>query len=166
MNIENAVEIFRMRENRKHQTSMLCSSHDEEFKKRETEFLGYQATGNQKTLKVGIFSPDRFIRDFLQGILTFQGYQCIDAQEGQDVFWNMTPHPGQVVFLDGLYLLGHESEAARHRVQEFAQAGMKVMVLVDRRWDADLAPKWKVAGCRIVWKPLDYWQVGQVMAQM
>ena len=88
-----------MRENRKHQTSMLCSSHDEEFNKRETEFLGYQATGNQKTLKVGIFSPDRFIRDFLQGILTFQGYQCIDAQEGQDYdrekltwLWDVTTH--------------------------------------------------------------------------
>jgi hypothetical protein len=49
-----------------------------------------------------------------------------------------------VVFLDGLYLLGDESETARHRVQKFVQAGMSVMMLADRRWGADFARSGRV----------------------
>lgn len=143
-----------------------CSEGDEDFEKQETEILGYKTTGHQKILKVAIFSPDRFVKDFLQGILAFQGYQCIDANNGLDVFWNMTVHPHQVVFLDGLYLLGDESEEVCHRVQECIQAGMNVMVLAGLRWNADFSQSWKVDGCRVLWKPLDYRQIGQVMAQM
>jgi hypothetical protein len=125
-----------------------------------------QATGLQKIRPVTIFSPDRFVRDFLQGMLVFQGYQCIGTHDGEETFWNMTIHRDQVVFWDGLYLLGNESETARHRVQKFVQAGMSVMMLADRRWGADFARIWAGGEGRILWKLLDYRQVRQVMAQI
>ena len=167
MNSESAIGVYLMGQDRKKLPSVTPSPPgDEDFEKRETGHLGYKATGHQQVLKVAIFSPDRFVRDFLQGILTFQGYLCIDAHDGQDVFWNMALHSHQVVFLDGLYLLAEESEAVCHRAREFIQAGMNVMVLADRRWNAGFAQSWKVDGCMILWKPLDYRQIGQVMAQI
>jgi hypothetical protein len=56
----------------------------------------------------------------------FEPLGCV--HDGEDAFWSMTIHRDQEVFLDGLYLLGNESEVVRHRVQEFVQAGMTVMM--------------------------------------
>ena len=163
MNRKLTSEVYPMGQDRKQWPAPNASlSGGEDFGKRRLEIL----EGREKIHQVAIFSPDRFVRDFLKGILVFQGYQCIGASDDQDLFWNMNLHQNQVVFLDGLYLLGGDAEAARYRTQDYIQAGMKVMVLVDRRWDSEMTRAWEMEGCQIVWKPLDYRQLGVVMAQI
>jgi len=118
-------------------------------------------------MTVLILSPNPLIRTFLQEILAFQGYQSEDATGPDEVFGKSIPPSGQVVFLDGVYLLGFESDEVSHRVQEFIQSAECVVLLADRRWNDDLRTRMmSVEGYQILWKPLDYRQVGQVMAQL
>mgnify|MGYP000642752298 FL=1 len=128
--------------------------------------LRQETSGNQQLLKVSIFSPDRFIRDFLKGILTFQGYRCANVDDIQGIVWDFSVHEEQVVFLDGRYFEGSEAEHVRRSVQQFTQAGGHVMILASRHEDAALMAIQNTGGCQILWKPLDYRQVGQVMAHM
>jgi len=152
---------------RKHQTGMLSPTGDEGLKKQVTEIFRMTTAGDQKLLKVSIFSPDRFIRDFLQGILAYQGYKCIGAAELQDNILDL-PFPGdQVVFLDGAYWsAGHDPEHLRNWVNLCAQAGIPLVVLANRKGESDFRAIQKINGCQVLWKPLDYRQVGQVMAQL
>ncbi|MDH5427868.1 MAG: hypothetical protein OEZ57_03450 [Nitrospirota bacterium] len=138
----------------------------ENVEEQRIEVFSDQAMGSQKVHQVVIFSPDRFVRDFLKGILVFLGYECVGASDDQALFSSMTLYPSQVVFLDGLYLLGDDSVSVRYHTQECIRAGIKVMVLADRRWDSEMTRAWEMGGCQIVWKPLDYRQLSVVMAQI
>ena len=167
MNLIHAVEKFSMRQSKKTQISTLGIIDSEDFGKLEKKILGCKTSRSQKLITVLILSPNPLIRTFLQEILAFQGYQSEDATELDEVFGKSIPPSGQVVFLDGVYLLGFESDEVSHRVQEFIQSGERVVLLADRRWNDDLRTRMRsVEGYQILWKPLDYRQVGQVMAQL
>ncbi len=148
------------------QSSRCCSVDNEKFKKIGEEILGKEITNNQQLLKFSIFSPDRFVRDFLKGMLVFQGYTCVDVADLQGLAWDLSLHQEQVVFLDGLYLVGSEAENIRSYVQQFTQAGGQVVVLANRPGDAALMAIQNTGGCQVMWKPLDYRQVGQVMVHI
>jgi hypothetical protein len=148
--------------------SMLRSTSNAVSEKVENEILGYMTSKNQQFLQIAIFSPDWVVRDFLHGILVFQGYHCTKIGEFQDIVHDLPAFVNHVVFLDGWYLVGPELEGVLSRAQLLSQAGVRVFVLADRdrQWDPDLATMQNSYGWGILWKPLDYRQVGQVMAQM
>ncbi len=146
--------------------SMLCSMSNAVSEKLDKELLRYMISGNQQHLHIEIFSPDQLIRDFLREILDFQGYHCTTIGDLQDIVDNVTPSVKHVVFLDGLYLVGPESESALNRMQLLSQAGVHLFVMADRRWDIDLVAIESTCRLQMLWKPLDYRQVGKMMAQM
>ncbi len=148
------------------QPAGFSSSENEISTEWEKEILGYNPSENQQVLKVSIFSPDRCVREFLQGILAFQGYQQIHATDLQGSCFDLTSHSDQVVILDGAYLMGIESEGIGGQVQRLVQEGVHLLVLADRQLKSDFTAIQRTKGCQVLWKPLDYRQVGQVMAQI
>ena len=167
MNGEATIREFRMSLVEKQlAVSIFYSTSNAVFKKSEKEILGHMTSGNQQFLQIAIFSPDRCIRDFLEEILAFQGYQCTKTGDFHAIVDDLTPSANHVVFLDGWYLVGPESEGVLSRVQLLSQAGVYVLVLADRQRDTDLMAIQNTYRWQILWKSLDYRQVGQVMAQM
>ncbi len=136
------------------------------FEEQDLANLGGRVDSLLKVHQLMIFSPDRFVRDFLKGILVFQGYECMEVSDDPFLIQNITFHPNQVVFFDGLYFLGEESRLAQCRALNWVRAGMKVMILADRRWDSKMIREWEMRGYQILWKPLDYRQLSVVMAQI
>ncbi len=132
----------------------------------ENENLVYRSTGNQQLVKISIVSPDPMIRTFLHGILAFQGYQCEVNMGLHEFLSEMVPSPGKIVFLDGAYVTGIESDAVRHQVQKLVEASVEFVVLTEQRLDTDLTRVLNPRRFQIVWKPLDYRQIGQAMAQI
>ena len=130
------------------------------------EILENKTSGKVQNHTISIFSPDRFIQDFLHGILIFQGHKSVEVKEIQEIFWELSFDTEQLVFLDGAYLVGPEAKSIRYRIQQFAQAGVKILVLADRRQAIDLTGIHNTKRCQILWKPLDYRQVGQAIAQI
>ncbi len=126
----------------------------------------YQSTGNRQFVTISIVSPDPMIRTFLHGILSFQGYQCEVNMELQEWLSKKFPSPREIVFLDEAYVMGIELDTVRYRLQELVQAGGKSLLLTDRRLEADLARILNPGKFLMVWKPLDYRQIGQAMAQI
>ena len=126
----------------------------------------YQSTGNKQLVTISIVSPDPMIRTFLHGILSFQGYQCEVNMELQEWLSKKLSSPREIVFLDEAYVLGMELDAVRYRLQELVQAGGKFLVLTDRWLEADLERVLNPGKFLMVWKPLDYRQIGQAMAQI
>lgn len=132
----------------------------------KSENAVYQSTGNQEFVTISIVSPDPMIRTFLHGILSFQGYQCEVNLELQEFLSEKFPFPKEIVFLDEAYVMGIELDAVRYRLQELVQAGGKLVVLTGRWLEADLARVLNPGKFQMVWKPLDYRQIGQAMAQI
>ncbi len=128
--------------------------------------LGYKPSESQQVLKVSIFSADRYVREFLHGILAFQGYRHIDARDLQGSCFDLTSDSNQVVIVDGVYLMGVESEGIGDQIQRLIQEGAHLLVLADGQLKSDFIAIQRTRGCQILWKPLDYRQVGQVMAQI
>ncbi|MDH5562435.1 MAG: hypothetical protein OEY91_02275 [Nitrospirota bacterium] len=154
-----------MRQSKKNQGSALCTPDVEESGKSERRILAYKTSKSRQFLTVLILSPNPLLRTFLHEILAFHGYQSEDVRGHHDVFGEIIPQAGQMVFLDGVYLLGLESDEISDRVQKFIQSGVCVVVLADRRWDADFIRTLNSGGYQVLWKPLDYRQISQVMAQ-
>ena len=155
-------------------TPMKKRFHPDEFSSTRDEIstewrkgiIGYDPLGSQQVLKVSIFSPDRYVREFLQGILAFQGYQHIHATDLQGSCFGLTTYSDQVVIFDGMYLTGVESEGIGDQIQLLVQQGVHFLVLADRQLKSDFIATQMTRGCQILWKPLDYRQVGQLMAQI
>lgn len=148
------------------QSEGFSSSENETSTEWGKAILGYNPSENQQVLKILIFSPDRYVREFLQGILAFQGYRHIDARDLQGSCFDLTPDSDQVVIVDGVYLMGVESEGIGDQVQRLVQEGVHLMVLADRQLKSDFTAIQSTRGCQVLCKPLDYRQVGQVMAQI
>ena len=167
MNSEAAIGEFRMPQDEKQSAvPMLGSTSNAVSEKLEKAILGYMTSGNQQFLQIAIFSPDRCIRDFLKEILAFQGYQCTKTGDFQNIVHDVTPSVNRIVFLEGWYLMSPESEGVLRRVQLLTQVGVHVLVLANRQQETDLVALQNTYRWQILWKPLDYRQVGQVMAQM
>ena len=142
------------------------SSNLENSEELEKHIFGSKALRNQSPRQIWIVSPDWLIQDFLYGILTFQGQSHIKVRELQEIFCDRLMQSDDIMFLDGVYLMGPESERVRGRVQVLTQAGVHVLVLVERLREADVEVIWDAQGYQLLRKPLDYRKVGQVIAQM
>ncbi len=116
--------------------------------------------------EVSVLSPDPLVRIFLQGILKFQGFQCKDIACYQDLFLNEESFVGQVVFIEGSYLVGSQADFIQPRVEELVQKGVYFLILVEQSSDIDFSEFFNHGAYQILRKPLDYRKVGQAMAQV
>ncbi len=155
-----------MRLTREDQSTVFCPSPQEAMGSLGRKAMCGQKVRIQNNRQTVILSQDPLIRLFLWEILRFQGYESERLTGLHEFFSERLPYPGQLVFLDGAYLRGMEFNANRHWVQEFVQAGIKLVVLADKPLGPDLTKVLKSQETQILWKPLDYRQVGAVMARI
>jgi len=155
-----------MRPNREHQTIVLCLPTPGNAEKLERKVIERGPVRIKKNREALIISPDPLIRAFLSEILTFQGYESSLPTSLHECLLEMIPSEGQMVFLDAAYLMGMELEANRHWGQELVQAGVKLVMVAEQQLGADLTSVLNIQGAQILWKPLDFRQVGEVMARI
>ena len=169
MSFVPAVESSSMRESHNNQVLALGTSDSVDSEKSEKTIRVCKSTmlRSRQILRVSIFSPNSLLCEFFKGIFTFQGYQDVDAGCLPENFLNMIPQQGHVVFLDGWYLAGFESDEIQYRAQEFMKVGVRIVVLADLRCEEDRTTQiLSASGYLVLLKPLDYQQVVEVMAQV
>lgn len=136
---------------------------DEDFLRGEQEKVHSQGDNQQSIV---ILSPHQMVRTFLKGMLLFQGYQSNTETTLDTLLSENMLRSGQIVFLDGVYLTGSESERVCQRVEDLQHAGVCFVVVAEERLEQRLSKILEPHRIPILWNPLDYRQVGDVMAQM
>ena len=148
------------------QAEDLCFSHDKDRSDAEKAITGVRIGTPQPNVEVSILSPDPLIQTFLEGILAFQGFKPENFLYHRESWWKETSRLGQVVFLDGAYFMSAESDAIERCLQDFIERGSYFIVLAERGSACGFAEKFRGCGHQMLWKPLDYRQIGQVIARI
>ena len=164
---DSFTEIAYMRPKIQQQNSGLCVPQGNSLQAFSRETNKGQMDGEWKKKSALIFSGDHMINAFLQEVLAFQGYECVVETELDDgCFFERNFSKKQLVFIDETCFVGRHSQRVHAQVELFARQGIRVVLLAEPQGGTDLNSIETIGAWQILWKPLDYRQVGQALAQL
>ncbi|MDH4193943.1 MAG: response regulator [Nitrospirota bacterium] len=119
-----------------------------------------------KGVKVLIVSTDPFITDFLRGLVGAHGYDNDAVADFHEAVGRLQNGLAHVVFIDDSCLEMENFKNFQMRTQDLIEKGLPVILLTNEQMKQDLERLPKKRFFRIVRKPVDYLQIGQVMVDL
>ncbi len=116
-------------------------------------------------IKVLIVSGNSFVTDFLRGLVEAHGYETEEVQAFQETLVQETTIRPHVVFIDDSCLQMKDIKNLQQKTLHLTQAGVLTVLLVSEQTKPHIEQLSTMKFLQILDKPVDYLQIGQIMAE-
>ena len=116
-----------------------------------------------KGIKMLVVSGNPFVTDFLQVLVKANGYESEKVSDFSEALVQVQNGLAHVVFIDDSCLKMDNFKNFKLRTKNLIQEGVPIILLADEKTKQHVERLPAMGFFRIVGKPVDYFQIGQVM---